>query len=194
VFNLGMGEIVVILILALIFLGPKKLPDLAAGLGKAIREIRKATSDLRNEIDLDETIRKPLEELRDAATLPPEELKRQDRERGERERREAEEARHAKDELVSSAAGSVGPAAANPLVVDSAWKPYEAAPPSPPPPPLAGPAPGAPPPLPRRVTPASGGPPALPPSLPRPAPSTRPLPPRVAGGPPPLPRDGSKKS
>ena len=36
-FNLGMGEITVILLLALIFLGPSKLPDLAAGLGKLIK-------------------------------------------------------------------------------------------------------------------------------------------------------------
>ena len=35
-----MGEITVILLLALIFLGPSKLPDLASGLGRIIREIR----------------------------------------------------------------------------------------------------------------------------------------------------------
>jgi Sec-independent protein translocase protein TatA len=78
VFNLGMGEITVILLLALIFIGPKKLPDLAAGLGKLIKEIRKATSDVKNEISLDETFRKPFEDLRDAVTLHPDELKRRD--------------------------------------------------------------------------------------------------------------------
>jgi sec-independent protein translocase protein TatB len=83
VFNLGMGEITVILVLALIFLGPKKLPELASGLGKLIREIRKTTSDVKNEIQLDEAIRKPFEELRDAVTLHPEELKRRDRLRKE---------------------------------------------------------------------------------------------------------------
>ncbi len=79
VFNLGMGEITVILLLALIFVGPKKLPELAAGLGKLIREFRKTTSDIKNEITLDDAIRKPFEELRDAVTLHPEELKRRDR-------------------------------------------------------------------------------------------------------------------
>ena len=74
-----MGEITVILLLAMIFLGPKKLPELASGLGKLIREIRKTTADVKNEIQLDEAIRKPLEELREAVTLPPEELKRRDR-------------------------------------------------------------------------------------------------------------------
>ena len=78
-----MGEITVILLLALIFLGPKKLPELASGLGKLIREIRKTTADVKNEIQLDEAIRKPFEELRDAVTLHPEELKRRDKLRKE---------------------------------------------------------------------------------------------------------------
>jgi Sec-independent protein translocase protein TatA len=73
-----MGEITVILLLALIFLGPKKLPELASGLGRIIKDIRKATNDVKNEIQLDDAIRKPFEELRDAVTLPPEELKRRD--------------------------------------------------------------------------------------------------------------------
>lgn len=94
-----MGEITVILLLALIVLGPSKLPDLAAGLGKIIRDIRKATSDVKNEIVMDESFRKPFEELRDAVTLPPEELKRRDQIRKNieemRKRVEAEEASRA---------------------------------------------------------------------------------------------------
>ena len=73
-----MGEITVILLLALIFIGPKKLPELASGLGRMIRQIRKTTADVKNEIVLDDTFRKPFEELRDAVTLAPEELKRRD--------------------------------------------------------------------------------------------------------------------
>src|SRR6185503_328521 len=98
VFNLGMGEITVILLLALIFLGPGKLPDLAAGLGKIIKEIRKATSDVKNEIALDDSFRKPFEELRDAVTLHPDELKRRDEVRKfheEAAKRAAEEAAQA---------------------------------------------------------------------------------------------------
>jgi sec-independent protein translocase protein TatB len=78
VFNLGAGEITVILVLALLFIGPKQLPDLAAKLGKVIRDIRKATSDIKNEITLDDSFRKPFEELHDAVTLHPDELKRRD--------------------------------------------------------------------------------------------------------------------
>lgn len=91
-FNLGAGEIVVILIVALIFVGPKMLPELATGLGKIIREIRKATADIRHDIELDDIIRKPLQELRDAATLAPEELKRRDEAKAARRKSEEEEA------------------------------------------------------------------------------------------------------
>ena len=93
-FNLGAGEITVILVLALIFLGPKKLPDLATGLGKLIREIRKATADVKNEITLDDSFRKPFEELRDAVTLHPDELKRRDqiKKQVEEAKKRAEEA------------------------------------------------------------------------------------------------------
>ena len=91
-FNLGFGEIAVVLVVALIFLGPKMLPEIASGLGKIIREIRKATSDIRQDIELDDMIRKPLQELRDAATLPPEELKRRDAAKAALRKVEEEEA------------------------------------------------------------------------------------------------------
>ncbi len=41
-FGLGFGEIILVLIIALIFIGPKKLPELAKGLGQGIREFQKA--------------------------------------------------------------------------------------------------------------------------------------------------------
>src|SRR5262245_50923091 len=109
-----MGEITVILLLALIFLGPKKLPDLAAGLGKLIKEIRKATSDVKNEIALDDTFRKPFEELRDAVTLHPDELKRRDRIRKEIEetQRRAEEEMRKAEAARAEAAGQVAGGAA----------------------------------------------------------------------------------
>src|SRR5262245_9211687 len=112
-----MGEITVILLLALIFLGPSKLPELAAGLGRLIREIRKATSDVKNEIALDDTFRKPFEELRDAVTLHPEELKRRDRIKQELEeaRRQADAmaAAEAKGETATPATDEGGAAAAS---------------------------------------------------------------------------------
>src|SRR3990172_7641856 len=50
-FGLGMGEIVIILVLALILLGPQKLPDAAKKLGKGLREFRKATEDLKSQFE-----------------------------------------------------------------------------------------------------------------------------------------------
>jgi sec-independent protein translocase protein TatA len=44
--NIGAPELIVILIIALIVLGPGKLPDVAASLGKSVREFRKAATDV----------------------------------------------------------------------------------------------------------------------------------------------------
>lgn len=49
--NLGTGEILLILLIVLIFFGAKKIPDLAQGLGKGVREFRKAMRDVQDEIE-----------------------------------------------------------------------------------------------------------------------------------------------
>ena len=49
-FNLGGGEIILILLLVLILFGAKKLPELAKGLGQGIKEFKKATRDVTDEI------------------------------------------------------------------------------------------------------------------------------------------------
>jgi len=103
VFNLGFSELALVLVVALIFLGPKMLPEIASGLGKVIREIRKATADIRQDIELDELIHKPLQELREAATLPPEELKRRDEARALRRKAEQEETRRKQEEAKAAA-------------------------------------------------------------------------------------------
>jgi sec-independent protein translocase protein TatB len=50
-FGLGFGEIVIILVLALVLLGPKRLPDVAKQLGKGLREFKKATDDLKSQFE-----------------------------------------------------------------------------------------------------------------------------------------------
>lgn len=50
-FGLSFWEIGIILAVALIFLGPTKLPELARSLGKGIREFRKATEDFKSTVD-----------------------------------------------------------------------------------------------------------------------------------------------
>lgn len=48
-FGIGMPELLLILALALIVLGPKKLPELAKTLGKGLAEFRRATDELKDE-------------------------------------------------------------------------------------------------------------------------------------------------
>jgi sec-independent protein translocase protein TatA len=43
-FGLGMQELVIILVIALLIFGPTKLPQIGSGLGKAIRDFRKGVS------------------------------------------------------------------------------------------------------------------------------------------------------
>jgi TatA/E family protein of Tat protein translocase len=52
-FGIGMPEMILILAIALIVIGPKKLPDLAKSLGRAMREFKKATSELKESMELD---------------------------------------------------------------------------------------------------------------------------------------------
>jgi len=52
-FGMGMGEILLILAIALIVIGPKKLPDLAKSLGRAMREFKSATNEFKDSLDID---------------------------------------------------------------------------------------------------------------------------------------------
>lgn len=49
--DLGGGEIMLIMVVILIFFGANKIPELARGLGKGIREFKDASSEIRNEIE-----------------------------------------------------------------------------------------------------------------------------------------------
>ncbi|KPJ76967.1 MAG: hypothetical protein AMJ54_09790 [Deltaproteobacteria bacterium SG8_13] len=57
-----MPELILILAIALIVIGPKKLPDLAKSLGRAMREFKKATSELKGSLELDSEMK----EVKDA--------------------------------------------------------------------------------------------------------------------------------
>lgn len=66
-FGIGMPELILILAVALIVIGPKKLPDLAKSLGRAMNEFRKATREIKDSLDVNDDlseVRKSFDELK----------------------------------------------------------------------------------------------------------------------------------
>jgi len=50
--NIGAPELIIILVIALLILGPGKLPEVGASLGKSIREFRKASTDIQESVNV----------------------------------------------------------------------------------------------------------------------------------------------
>ncbi|MBU2497428.1 MAG: Sec-independent protein translocase protein TatB [Proteobacteria bacterium] len=74
-FGIGLPELIVIMVVALIIIGPRKLPDLARALGKGMAEFRKATQEIKESLDLDEEIHDLKRDLADSISglnEPPE--------------------------------------------------------------------------------------------------------------------------
>lgn len=72
-FGIGMPELLVILAIALVVIGPKKLPDMAKSLGRAFNEFKKATQEIKDSLDIDEEInefKKPLNDMRNNFNSP----------------------------------------------------------------------------------------------------------------------------
>lgn len=65
-FGLGFQEVLLILFIALIVVGPGKLPDLARALGRGLAEFRKATNEIKSTFDQDETVQELKKEFRTA--------------------------------------------------------------------------------------------------------------------------------
>jgi len=65
-FGIGLPELIIIMVIALIVIGPSKLPDLAKALGKGMAEFRKATQEIKDSLDLDEDIEEVKKDLVDS--------------------------------------------------------------------------------------------------------------------------------
>ncbi len=77
-FGIGMPELLLILAIALIVIGPKKLPDLAKSLGRTLREFKKATNEFKDTLQIDEDlsdVKKAFDDLgddiKDSVSLKP---------------------------------------------------------------------------------------------------------------------------
>ncbi len=69
-FGIGLGEVLLILALALIIWGPRRLPEIARTLGKTMRSLRKATNDFTSQVTRDIDIEEP-ESREKREQLPP---------------------------------------------------------------------------------------------------------------------------
>src|SRR6188768_3818254 len=65
-FGIGGSEILVILVVALLFLGPDKLPEAAKTISKGIRDLKKQSRALQDQIESDETIGGAIRDLKSA--------------------------------------------------------------------------------------------------------------------------------
>lgn len=65
-FGIGMPELILILVIALVIIGPSKLPDLARALGKGMAEFKKATQELKESLDLDEDLKQAKDDIVDS--------------------------------------------------------------------------------------------------------------------------------
>jgi len=79
VFNIGFPELVTILVVALLVLGPERLPEVGRALARLTLEFRRATEELKRELGVDalEEAREELQTLRDPLRESPEETEKE---------------------------------------------------------------------------------------------------------------------
>lgn len=77
-FGIGFQEILLILLIALVIFGPKKLPDLARSLGKGVAEFKKAAEDMKKSFEEaveEEDLKDEIKELKDMGNTLEREVK-----------------------------------------------------------------------------------------------------------------------
>jgi sec-independent protein translocase protein TatA len=73
-FGIGMPEMIIILVIALIVIGPQKLPDLAKSLGKGLAEFKKASEGFQRSVQEEankpeEAVKEPVQQVKGVATV-----------------------------------------------------------------------------------------------------------------------------
>jgi len=74
-FGIGMPELIIILVIALIVIGPQKLPDMARSLGKGLAEFKRASDDFRQNISEEARAEEEKERLAKEAAEKEKQLK-----------------------------------------------------------------------------------------------------------------------
>jgi sec-independent protein translocase protein TatA len=69
--SIGMPELIIILVIALIIFGPRKLPELGRSLGKSINEFKKASNELRSTLEEEISAEEQKDRARVAAAATP---------------------------------------------------------------------------------------------------------------------------
>jgi sec-independent protein translocase protein TatA len=69
--SIGMPELIIILVIALIIFGPRKLPELGRSLGRSINEFKKASNELRSTLEEEIRIEEQHERTTAAASATP---------------------------------------------------------------------------------------------------------------------------
>ncbi len=68
---LGMPELVIIFVIALIVFGPRKLPELGKSLGKSLAEFKRASNELRNSLEEEIRVEEDRDRVAKVTTPPP---------------------------------------------------------------------------------------------------------------------------
>ncbi|HYR93736.1 MAG TPA: TatA/E family twin arginine-targeting protein translocase [Methylomirabilota bacterium] len=69
--SIGMPELIIILVIALIIFGPRKLPELGRSLGRSINEFKKASNELRSTLEEEIRVEDQRERTTAAASATP---------------------------------------------------------------------------------------------------------------------------